>query len=287
VQPLLHPDEGGNVPRRLPTLLGVGIAALFGTALIGTGPAQAADTAAVSVVHGIPNTPVNVFVNGKSTIKDFKPGSVAGPLQLPAGSYKVTVFPASNTNGTGTPVIQATAAVDAGKNYTLVAHLTTGGKPTLTPYVNDVSTVAAGQARLVVRHDAAAPAVDVRANGKVAFRGLTNPKQSAADLPAGSIKADVVLAGTSTVAIGPATLDLAEGSSTIVYAIGSADDKTLGLVTQSITGLHSAPGGVPAGSGGLLDAQPAMPGWAWTIVFAGMLAATAGATVLVRTARRA
>ena len=60
-------------------------------------------------MHGIPNTPVNVFVNGKSTIKDFKPGSVAGPLQLPAGSYKVTVFPASNTNGTGTPVTVSSA----------------------------------------------------------------------------------------------------------------------------------------------------------------------------------
>jgi hypothetical protein len=280
-------DQGGNVPRRLPTLLGVGIAALLGSTLLGTGPAQAADTAAVSVVHGIPNTPVNVFVNGKSTLKNFKPGSVAGPLDLPAGSYTVTVFPASNTNGTGTPVIKATASVNAGKNYTLVAHLTTDGKPTLTPYVNDTSMVGAGKARLVVRHDAAAPAVDVRANGKVAFGGLTNPKEAAADLPAGSIKADVVLAGSSTVAIGPATLNLGEGSSTIVYAIGSAKDKTLALVTQTISGLHSAPGGVPAGTGGLLDAQPGMPGWAWAAVLAGLLATSAGVTTLLRTPRRA
>ncbi len=76
---------------------------------------------------------MNVFVNGKSTIPNFKPGTIAGPLQLPAGSYDVKIFPAANTAGTGTPVIQATASVQAGQNVTLVAHLDAAGKPTLTP----------------------------------------------------------------------------------------------------------------------------------------------------------
>jgi len=55
--------------------------------------------------------------------------------------------------------------VPAGANITDVDHLDESGKPRLTPYVNDTSQVAAGQARLTVRHDAAAPAVDVRAGG--------------------------------------------------------------------------------------------------------------------------
>lgn len=263
----------------------IGAALLPASLFAGDALAQAAPTAQVSVVHGIPNTPVNVFVNGKSTLPNFKPGTVAGPLSLPAGTYKVTVFPASDTKGSGTPVISASASVDAGKNYSLVAHLTAGGKPTLTPYVNDTSSVAAGQARIVVRHDAAAPAVDVRANGSVAFSSLTNPKEAQADLPAGSVKADVVLAGTSTVAIGPATLDLKEGTATIVYAIGSASDKTLGLVTQTIDGLHSAPSGVPAGSGGLLGAGSGIPDWAWAVSVMGLLAMVAGGLGLVRTSR--
>ena len=247
---------------RKTVLVGVlALAAPLGASLAWSTSATAAGTATVSVVHGIPNTPVNVFLDGKDAIPDFKPGTVAGPLDIPAGSHTVTVFPASDTTGAGTPVIKATASLTAGDNYTLVAHLTAAGKPTLTPYQNDVSPVAAGKARLVVRHDAAAPAVDVRANGKVAFAALTNPKQAAADLPAGSISADVTLAGTSTVAIGPATLNLKEGTETIVYAIGSATDKTLGLVTQTIGGLHSAPTGVPAGSGGLLD-RSSSPSWA-------------------------
>jgi len=244
-----------------------------------------AGTAQVSVVHGIPNTPVNVFVDGKKALPNFKPGTVAGPLALPSGQHVVTIFPASNANGTGTPVIKASASLEAGANYSLVAHLTAAGKPTLTPYVNDVSAVGAGKARLVVRHDAAAPAVDVRAGGKVAFAGLTNPKEAKADLPAGSVKADVVLAGTSTVALGPATLDLKEGTETIVYAIGSATDKTLGLVTQTIGGLHSAPAGVPAGTGGLADEGAGAGGWAEVAIAAFLLIALAGGVGLVRTLR--
>ena len=61
-------------------------------------------------------------------------------------------------------------AVPAGANATVVAHLTADGKPALTPFVNDVSAVPAGQARVTVRHTAAAPAVDVRAAGTVVVR---------------------------------------------------------------------------------------------------------------------
>lgn len=275
-----------RVSSRLAALFLLPLAFLMAT-LLGTTAAQAADTATVSVVHGIPNTPVNVFVNGKSTLANFKPGTVAGPLQLPAGKYDIKIYPASDTGGTGTPVISASASVQAGQNYSLVAHLTADGKPTLTPYVNDVSPVAAGKARLVVRHDAAAPAVDVRANGQVAFSNLTNPNEVKADLAAGSISADVVLAGTSTVVIGPATLNLAEGTSTIVYADGSASQKTLGVVVQTISGLHSAPNGVPAGTGGLLQQSDGAPGWVWGTAVGGVLLAMTGATALYRVGRGA
>ena len=56
--------------------------------------------------------------------------------------------------------------VPGGANVTVVAHLTESGKPTLTPYANDVSALPVGKARVIVRHDAAAPEVDVRAGGE-------------------------------------------------------------------------------------------------------------------------
>jgi hypothetical protein len=116
--------------------------------------------------------------------------------------------------------------------------------------VNDTATLKAGMARLIVRHTAQAPAVDVRAGGKPVFSGLTNPKEAMADIPAGTVKADVVLAGTSTVVLGPKNLDLAAGKDTIVYAIGSASGKSLALVAQTISGLGGTPSGMPAGTGG-------------------------------------
>ena len=273
---------------RLIAALGAAGLMAAGTLLLGgTASAAAADTATVSVVHGIPNTPVNVFVNGKSTLADFKPLTVAGPLDLPAGTYDVKVYPAKDTAGTGTPVIEASATLTAGENVTLVAHLTADGKPTITPYVNDTSSIEAGKGRLVVRHDAAAPAVDVRANGTVAFPGLVNPKEASADLAAGTISADVVLAGTSTVAIGPAAVKVTEGSETILYAVGSAGDKTLGVVVQTIDGLGSAPGGVPAGTGGQSAGLYSQPGWIAAITALGVVIAAAGVFALRSGRRRA
>lgn len=271
--------------KRLLAVLGTLVLGLGGAAALAA-PASAADTAQVSVVHGIPNTPVNVFVNGKSTLSDFKPGTVAGPLSLPAGDYTVTVFPASDTKGTGTPVITAKATVTAGANISLVAHLTADGTPTITPFVNDTSAIPAGQGRLVVRHTAAAPAVDVRANGKVAFSNLVNPKEASADLPAGTISADVVLAGTDTVAIGPADVMVKAGAETIVYAIGSAEQKTLGVVVQTISGMGAAPGGVPAGTGGQAASVPT-PVWVALTAGLGVLLVVAGGfAVRPRTSRR-
>ena len=256
--------------------------AAAGTATI-AGPAQAADTATVSVLHGVPGATVDVYANGKSLLKNFKPGTLTDPVKLPAGSYDLKVT-AAGAGASGKAVIQANdVEVPAGVNVTVVAHLSAAGKPVLTPFVNDVSKVAAGKARLTVRHTAAAPAVDVRAGGKPVFQGLTNPKEVKADIPAGTVKADVVLAGTSTVAIGPADVNLAEGTNTIVYAWGSAGDKNLKLAVQTIRGLHSNPDGIPGGTGGQAAASADdIPVWL-TAVFllgaAGAVSVAIGLTV--------
>ncbi|ATO14603.1 DUF4397 domain-containing protein [Micromonospora sp. WMMA1998] len=246
------------------TFAGVGAATMS--------PAYAASSK-VSVVHGIPDTPVDVYVNGKKTLDNFKPGDVAGPLTLPEGEYDIAL------TKPGEAIDKAILKVDdaevpGGANISLAAHLSADGKPQITPFVNDVSKVGAGKARLIVRHTAAAPAVDVRAGGKPVFEGLTNPKEAKADVAAGSVKADVVLAGTDTVAIGPADLNLKEGTATIVYAIGSADAKNLDLVAQTISGLHSAPGGVPSGTGG--QAGTGVDTWWYVLAGAGVLLLVGG-----------
>lgn len=82
------------------------------------------------------------------------------------------------------PVISATAQVPAGANVSLVAHLTAAGAPTITPFVNNVSKLSAGQAWLIVRHTAAAPAVDVRAGGTPGDQRSYQP-EAAGPQPAG------------------------------------------------------------------------------------------------------
>ncbi|MEU4624873.1 DUF4397 domain-containing protein [Actinoplanes sp. NPDC023801] len=221
-------------------------------------PAHAAANSQVSVVHGIPAQPVDVYVNGKKTIPDFQPGKVAGPLSLAAGQYDIALTKPGEAIGQALLTVDD-AEVPGGANISLVAHLGTDGKPTLTPFVNDTGKLAAGKARLIVRHTAAAPAVDVRAGGQPVFEDLTNPNEAKADVDAGTVAADVVLAGTDTRVLGPADLDLKEGTATIVYAIGSADDKTLDIAAQTVDGLHSAPGGVPGGNGGRADQGPSLP----------------------------
>jgi hypothetical protein len=222
-------------------------------------PASAADTATVSVLHGVPGVTVDVYANGEELIPDFAPGTLTDPLTLPAGSYDLAIYPAGSDPASSQPAASADdVTVPAGANATVVAHLTAEGSPVLTPFVNDISAVPAGQARVTVRHTAAAPAVDIRAGGAVIAPGLTNPDEATLTVPAGTISADVVLAGTSTVAIGPADLNLAEGTATAVYAWGSGD-AGYQLAVQTFTGLHSSPSGVPGGSAGLASDDLPLP----------------------------
>jgi len=226
------------------------LAVASGALLLPATTASAADTATVSILHAVPGATVDVYANGKALLTDFEPGTLTDPRQLPAGSYDLKVV-AAGDGADGDAVAEVeNAKVPAGANVTVVAHLDADGDPKLTAYANDVSDIDAGEARLIVRHDAAAPAVDVRADGDVAFADLENPKEAKAELPAGTISADVTLAGKDDSVIGPADLDLGEGTTTVVYAWGSAEDDNLKLAVQTIDGMGGSPGGVPGGTGG-------------------------------------
>lgn len=255
------------------------LAGLGATALLAA-PALADDhQATVSVLHGVPGLTVDVYINGEEAIPDFEPGTLTDPMILDAGTYDIEVYADGDTPDSAEPAISAQdLEVPGGANLTLAAHLTEDGTPTLGAFVNDVSTLDAGQARLTVRHAAAAPAVDVRAGGSPVVEGLTNPNEAVLELGAATVSADVVLAGTDQVVLGPADLDLAEGTNTIVYAWGSAEDGTLDLAVQTISGLHGDPGGVPSGLGG------GMPSGALLVL---ALAGAAGAVVAGRHVVRA
>jgi hypothetical protein len=141
-------------------------------------------------------------------------------------------------------------AVPASGNVSAIAHLGADGTPTITPFVNDTAPAAAGSGRVVVRHTAAAPAVDVLVGGTPALTNLTNPNEQSAELPVGTVSATVAATGTTEPVIGPADVPVVAGQATIVYAIGSLEDSTLDVLVQTVALDGGAGAAAGAGAGG-------------------------------------
>ncbi|MFO7689249.1 MAG: DUF4397 domain-containing protein [Cryobacterium sp.] len=269
--------------------LTVGIAAGALIALAGITPAAADEhTAQLSVFHGVPGLTVDVYVNDDLTLDDFEPGDLAGPLDLAAGTYTVAIAAGDAADASSPAIGPVDLELEAGKNYTAVAHLNEAGEPTATLFTNDTSTLGAGDGRLTVRHVAAAPAVDILAGGTPVIENLANPAESLLTLPAGTVSTSVAATGTTEPVIGPADVNVAEGVNTIVYAWGSLADENLALGVQTITGLHSSPDSIPAGSAGLAATnQPVNESSLWLGGSALLLMLGVAVTIGVRTRRAA
>jgi hypothetical protein len=265
-------------------------AAAIAAAIALAGPANAAEgDAQLSVLHGVPGLTVDVWVNGDRTLDDFTPGTLAGPLALPAGTYEIAITAAVAPDASAPAIGPVSVTLAANGNYTAAAHLGADGKPTASLFTNDVSRIEAGKGKLTVRHAAAAPAVDVLAGGTAVVTNLANPNEQTLTLDPGTVPAAVAAAGTTTPVIGPADVTVAEGTHTIVYAWGSLADQNLKLAVQTIEGLHTAPASVPGaldGSANPGGAGPAVATAGFGLAALALLAGAVGVSRAVR-ARRA
>lgn len=269
--------------------IAAGVVAGFALAAGFIAPATAAtaDTATLYVFHGIPDTPVDVWVNGEVAVPDFQPGTFAGPLDLPAGDYEV-VLTAPDAPITDVALGPVTLPLEAGKNYTAAAYLDAAGAGTAKLFTNDVATTSAGEGRLTVRHTAAAPAVDILAGGAPVFSNVVNGAEGTVNLPVGTVSASVVPAGaTEPVVLGPADVAVQDGVLTVAYAWGSLEDESLALATQEITVGHSTPGGVNSGTAGYAAERDAMTQAGWIIAFAFAAAVASVAVIVTRRTRSA
>ena len=242
-------------------------------------PAMAQTEARIHLIHGIPDTPVDVVVDGEVVFADFNFGDTQDLSSL-AGATLVSLQVV--LAGTDTVVIDA-GDVDLPEsgNYSIIANLDAAGTPTISVFANDTATIDAGNGRLQVRHTAAAPAVDVKADGAVAFSDLSNPNEAKADLPAATYSVEVVPTGADEpVVIGPADIAVTDGESLIVYAVGSLDDDSLTVLTESITGLGAAPAAVQTGN------SPVDSGVSMTVVAGMLLLATVAVGGGITLARR-
>ncbi len=247
-------------------LAGLGVAALASVGIATPATALSNTTADVYVVHAVPGLTVNVYVNGALVTNadtGFLPGAVAtfadlptGPATLDVTAKTTPVAPATVPQGSG--ILTANVTLAANTSYTVVAGLNEAAAPTLFgPFVNDLSTLASGQAGVTVRHTAAAPAVravvvDGAGQNPVNIFGtatLSNGQQARTTVPAGTYNIQVRVASNDAVAISVPNLALAANTHYFIHAYGDGDAQAYTVIPFPIAG---AVAGVPAGSAGLV-----------------------------------
>lgn len=200
--------------------------------LVNTAAHASTASAEVTVVHGIPKTPVDVYLDGKLAFNDFVFGTVTKPIALAPGSYAVAIRPHAASSAS-TPILSTTVKVTAGEIATIVANLTAKDAPTLHAFADPTSSLPMGDARVIIRHVAYAPGVDVYAGKTRVVSDLINPLEATLVIPAGKVTVKVDVANTTTTVIGPATFNFKAGTTTVIYAIGSAAGKTLTVAVQT------------------------------------------------------
>lgn len=205
-------------------------------AALGQGPASASGEAVLNVVHGVPGLTVDVCLDGGRAIEGFAPGETVLDVPVPAGSHDVAIVapgaPCSDA------ILSATVDLAAGRDYTAVAHLLEDGGPTLSLFRNNVRPVASGHARLTVRHVAAAPEVDLFANGVRVLEDVANGDSATLRVPSGIYAAWASLAGGWRPVIGPEVLRLREGFAYQVYAWGDGGSGYRFAVVKKVVGVR-------------------------------------------------
>jgi hypothetical protein len=224
------------------------------TSLLGLGAAGAQEaTGTVTIVHGFRGLVADVYLDGTLILESFEPERATDPVQLAAGDHEVEVREAG-AEASSAAAVTGTLDVPAGSNLSAVVHLSEDGEPTMTVFNNDLRGVPPGSTRLVVRHAAAAGPVSVSLDDAPLAPDLTNPREAAREVPATTHR--VAVRADSEVLLPPQDVPLQEGTAQYLYLIGSEDDGTVAWITQTVSGLQTAPAGVPTGNSGLAEEAP-------------------------------
>jgi hypothetical protein len=227
------------------------VAAAASLVLAFAGPASAADTAKVRVLHASPDAPaVDVYLDdaivGPLTNVPF--GTISGYLDIPAGAHNVKVYAAGTTTGA---VIDANVTVATGDKYTIAA---TNALASIEPQViEDQPAPSCSTAQVRVVHlSADAPAVDVGTAGSApadaVVKNLSYPDATGyLALPAATYDLEVRLAGTTTVALALPGVTIADCKSYSVFAVGSAATPAVGAnALQVVVAVDATAASAPA-----------------------------------------
>ena len=182
-------------------------------------------TAQVRVVHASPDAPnVDVLVDGAAVLTNVAYKASSTYLDVPAGSRNLRV----RATGTSTVVIDQTAAVTAGKRYTVLA---TGRVASIAPVVleDDLTAPAAGNVKLRLVHASpTAGTVDIYVTAPGASIATATPTLASVpfraasgylEVPAGTYRVRITPTGSKTVAIDVNDVALAAGQVRTAVAV--------------------------------------------------------------------
>ncbi len=255
-------------------------------------PVAGADNARVRVVHASPDAPnVDVYANGNRVLSNVPFNTASNYLSVPAGEYRFHVTPANAP--VGSAVIDVTATLAAGKDYTVVAlDLVATIKSRV--FEDNNAAPAAGTAHIQVIHASPnAPNVDIAAKGA----GVLVPdlgfgeKAGPLPVPAGTYDLEVRAAGSSTVALPVNGVALQAGKVYTFIATGLLGGQpALGILPVAVDGVpaSAAPVSPPhAGDAGLLNQDSGTSTWAIALAGVALLTMTgAGGLAALRARSR-
>jgi hypothetical protein len=233
--------------------------AVFATLLTLAGPPAVAATSgsgSIVVVHGLPGRalgatvdpalPVDVLVNGSvCLLKNLTFGEIAGPFDLPAGAYQITISPANAvTPCANAAVIDAQVTLEPGKFDELVASVAAtvdGPVPVLT--VTPVNTIPLGPGTqrivTVVTGDVPGATVTALPDSGVKPITLTTDSQSSTRTVPAAPGYTVSLRASNGTAAGPVTvLNSGDQAVILVTVVGDATAGALNIVTRVLQAVY-------------------------------------------------
>lgn len=265
-------------------LLAVAMVLLVG----GPAAAQSDETTTVTLVHGFRGLLADVYLDGERILEGFAPARSTDATELPSGEHEVEVREADAAPDSE-PVVEGTLDLPAGANLSAVVHPDADGDPTISVFDNDFAAPSGGKALAVVRHTAVAPAITVQIGDATVAQDLEPGQEGDGAVNPGSGEVRTLASSSSEQLLPPARVNADSDVVTALYLIGSADNDSLGWLSQRLgTSAGTTPVGVPTGDSGL--AATGAPPW-WSVAAAALALAaglrlTTSAVALARADRR-
>lgn len=242
--------------------LGLVAAATSLAAAAAGAPAQAQEqdqqnTGQLTVVHGLPEEPVDVYLNDQLELEGVQYEDIEGPLDVTADTYTVALTEPGGSMDD--PLASTDVDVAAEEHVSVVGHLSEEGEPEVTSFVDEIAEVPQDQAQLTARNTAAADPMDVAVDGEAVFTELANGDEATTDMSADTVEVELREAGTETALRGPEELTLGSGEATVAYAVGSQDQGTLALLWTTVPPDGTTDEGTPEGTPTTPEGTPTTP----------------------------